>query len=91
MQNPSDTLLHELARKRVEFRRHLVVYCIINGSLWLIWWLTGGSYPWPVWPMVGWGIGLIFHYLFDYRVSSLFSEEEEFKKLKSHLAENKSV
>ena len=83
MQPLSDKQLHELARKRVEFRRHLIVYLVINGVLWLLWYVTGSQYPWPVWPMAGWGIGLIFHYMFEYRSSSLLSEDEEYEKLKN--------
>jgi len=79
----TDKQLHELARKRVDFRRHLIVYCIVNGMLWLIWYLIGQKYPWPLWPMGGWAIGLIFHYIFEYRNPKILSEEEEYNKLKS--------
>jgi hypothetical protein len=88
MQTPTDAQLHELARKRVDFRRHLLVFFIINGVFWLIWYVTGGGYPWPVWPMAGWGIGVIFHYLFDYRSSRLLSEEEEYNRLKRGLSQH---
>jgi len=27
----------------------------------LIWALTGGGYFWPVWPALGWGIGVAMH------------------------------
>lgn len=85
MQTLSDKQIHELARKRVDFRAHLVVYVVIIGVLWAVWLATGRGYPWPIWPMGGWAIGLIFHYLFEYRPSRLFSEEEEFEKLKREL------
>ena len=85
MQHLTDTQLHQLARKRVEFRTHLITYCVINGVLWILWWITGEGYPWPVWPMAGWGIGVLFHYLFDYRPSKFLSEEEEYQKLKKEL------
>lgn len=78
----TDTQLRELARKRVDFRRHLMVYIIFNTSLWAIWWFTGHGYIWPIWPLVGWGVGLLFHYLFEYRPQKFLSEEEEFQKLK---------
>ena len=87
MKSPTDTQLRELAHKRVEFRSHLVVYCVIISVLWIIWYITGAGYIWPVWPMAGWGIGLIFHYLFNYRPSRFLSEEEEFKKLKREMEE----
>jgi hypothetical protein len=91
MQTPTDKQLHELARKRVDFRAHLVVYFVTNAALWIIWFLTGQGYVWPVWPMAGWGIGVIFHYLFDYRPSRLLSEEEENNKLKKEMQEHKHI
>jgi hypothetical protein len=87
MQKLTETQLRQLAHKRVEFKAHLTVYLVVNGALWIIWWFTGHFYPWPVWPLAGWGIGLIFHYLFDYRYSTLLSEEEEYKKLKGKFEE----
>lgn len=83
----SDRQLHDLARKRVEFRTHLVVFVVINSVLWAIWFFTGQGYPWPVWPLAGWGVGVIFHYLFDYNPSRLFSEEEEYQRLKKRSGE----
>lgn len=85
MQQISDSQLHELARKRVEFRRHLVVYFVTNAALWILWFVMGQGYPWPVWPLVGWGIGVVFHYVFDYRYSQFLSEEQEYEKLKSEI------
>jgi len=85
----TDTELRQLAHKRVEFRSHLIVYIVINASLWIIWYATGAHYPWPVWPLVGWGIGLFFHYVFDYRSSRLFSEQEEYEKLKKQMEEGR--
>lgn len=85
MQTPTDAELRELARKRVEFRVHLIVYFVVNGALWLVWYFTGQGYPWPIWPLVGWGIGVFFHYMFDYRSSRLLSEEEEYNRLKQKL------
>lgn len=87
MHTLTDTQLHELARKRVEFRSHLIVYVVIIGMLWTIWYLTGSGYMWPIWPMAGWGIGLIFHYLFEYRSSRFLSQEEEYNRLKKEMEE----
>lgn len=87
MQTLTDNQLRELARKRVDFRNHLVVYFVVNAALWIIWWVTGAGYMWPVWPMTGWGIGVIFHYVFEYRSSRYFSEEEEYRRLKRKMGE----
>jgi len=91
MQTLTDVQLRELVCKWVDFRRHLVVYFVTNAVLWLIWLVTGQGYAWPVWPMAGWGIGVLFHYIFEYRSSSLLSEEEEYKKLKEEVQEKDLV
>ncbi len=63
----------------------MIVYLVVNASLWLIWHFTGQGYMWPIWPMTGWGVGLIFHYIFEYRTSRLLSEEEEYQRLKKQM------
>jgi 2TM domain len=85
MQTFSDTQLRELARKRIAFRAHLISYCVIISVLWGIWYVTGPGYLWPIWPTAIWGIGLILHYIFDYRFSELLSEEEEYQRLKTEI------
>jgi hypothetical protein len=37
-------------------------YLVVIVLLWLIWLATGAGYPWPVWPMLGWGIGVAGRY-----------------------------
>jgi hypothetical protein len=48
-------------KKKSEFRAHLFAYVVVNGALVVIWAVTGASFFWPIFPMLGWGIGLIFH------------------------------
>jgi hypothetical protein len=48
-------------RQRIELLRHIGTYVIINGFLVIVWALTGAGYPWFLWVMAGWGIGLAFH------------------------------
>ena len=61
-------------RKKREFRAHLLAYVLINGSLLIIWTLTGSGFFGPVFPMLAWGIGLVFHAWDIYRRP--FSEEQ---------------
>lgn len=62
---------------------------IINAFLWGIWWFTSGrhgqnrSMPWPVWSMLGWGIGLFFQYLNAYGGDKKDLVEKEYEKLKN--------
>ena len=48
-------------REREELREHLTVFLAVNAGLILIWALTGMGYFWPVWPLFGWGIGVLAH------------------------------
>jgi hypothetical protein len=55
----------EAALKRVkakrDFKSHVAIYVIVNAMLVVIWALSGQGYFWPVWTIVGWGIGLAFN------------------------------
>jgi class 3 adenylate cyclase len=43
------------------FRIHLTVYIVVNVMLIGIWAASGGGYFWPVWSILGWGIGVGCH------------------------------
>lgn len=55
----------EMARKHLEgrrdFRTHVAVYVIVNAMLVGIWAISGAGYFWPMWPLLGWGVGLAIH------------------------------
>ncbi len=46
-------------RRRGPDRDHLRAYIAVNAMLIAIWALTGAGYFWPIWPILGWGIGLV--------------------------------
>ena len=62
-------------RQRREFYSHLTSYCIVNGFLLMVNLITGPRYLWVVWPMMGWGMGLAFHY-----VNTFFVAEEKIER-----------
>lgn len=52
---------------RTAFRTHWTVFVTANLLIFLIWLTTwqladGTSYPWFLWPLFGWGVGLAAHY-----------------------------
>ena len=62
----SDDERRESAIKRLkakrEFWQHVVMYVLVNSLLVVIWAVTNeGTYFWPMWPLLGWGIGLAMH------------------------------
>ena len=49
-------------RKKHEFHAHVAAYVLVNAMLVAIYLLTDpGGFFWPVFPILGWGIGLFFH------------------------------
>ncbi|HEX4901683.1 MAG TPA: DUF1707 domain-containing protein [Acidimicrobiales bacterium] len=44
------------------FRGHLTVYSLVIGMLVVLWLLGGAGHPWPIYPAMGWGIGLGAHH-----------------------------
>jgi energy-coupling factor transporter transmembrane protein EcfT len=85
-------------RRRVhriaEFYRHVFVYIIVMGALWVInlWLVWGGTLPqkwlsyWAIWPTVGWGIGLLTHGISVLPVWAFFTQDWEDKKVRELLA-----
>ena len=80
-----DSQLWEIAHQRASFKRHLFTYLIMTVFFWVVWYLSGGydvnSFPWPVWPMIGWGIGIAFHYVNAYVLPKSNATEREYEKL----------
>ena len=56
---------YQEAKRRVEemkgFYWHLVTYLLVNTVLVVINLLTSPEYLWFIWPLIGWGVGLIIH------------------------------
>ena len=47
--------------KRRTFYLHLAVYLAVQVMLVAIWALVGGGFPWFLFPLMGWGIGVVAH------------------------------
>ncbi len=84
-----DQRLWKIAQQRADFKRSFFSYLVIVTFLWGIWWFTIGKnegysgYPWPIWVMLGWGIGLAFQYFKAYNGDKETLTEKEYKKLKN--------
>jgi hypothetical protein len=81
-----DPQLWATAQKIASFKRNLATYFVVNAFLWIIWLLSGArtygdGFPWPVWPTLGWGIGLLFNYLGAYVNTGVSSVDKEYNKL----------
>ena len=63
MQDEKD--LRQIARDHVRAGTGLIIhatmYFFVNLGLVILWAMTGGGYPWFVWPLLGWGVGIVAH------------------------------
>jgi hypothetical protein len=48
-------------RKKREFGVHLMAYVMVNSLLVAVWAFTGAGFFWPIFPLLGWGIGIGSH------------------------------
>lgn len=85
----SDKELRLMAKKRVEFRQHIIVYIIINAMLFFINILSSPGTYWFYWITLFWGVGVAFHYMDAYHGEGGKSEEREYQKLKAEMKKKK--
>lgn len=71
--------LRKLAKKRVGFKIHLILYLAINAFLVTVNLITSPSFPWALFPLGGWGIGVLSHGL---AVKKREAIEREIERLK---------
>jgi hypothetical protein len=61
----NDTATYQTARRQVArkigFLIHLTVFATVNTGLILLNLLVAHRTIWAIWPLLGWGIGLLFH------------------------------
>ena len=74
------------ARKRVEeikgFYGNLIAYIVVNIGLMVLNLLTSPGYLWFFWPMLGWGIGVLFHGMKVFNYMPFFGKDWEEQKIK---------
>ncbi|MDD1743346.1 MAG: 2TM domain-containing protein [Methanomassiliicoccales archaeon] len=69
------------ARKKAEakltFYTDLSLYSIVNVFLFALWWNGGGGFPWFLFVVFFWGLGVISHGLVLFRQSNWFDKMTE--------------
>jgi ribosomal protein L7/L12 len=74
----ADRAEFDLVQRR-EFYGHLLTYVLVNGFLVVVNLVTSSAYFWALWPILGWGLGLAFHFVETFCKNSE-SYQEEFEK-----------
>ncbi len=83
---PNQTIVNDpvrIARRRAKAKRayyiHLTSYLTVGGFLFILNILTDPYYWWFFWPLLGWGIGLVSHYLAVFGVPGMGPLNEEWE------------
>jgi len=82
MTNKDESLMR-MARNRVEFRRHLIIYVLVNSFLVALNLIYSPQFFWAIFPLVFWGVGLFSHYRDAYHGDFEYQVEKEYHKLKA--------
>lgn len=81
------------AKKRVEairgFYGNLTSYIVLNIFFFILNIVTSPEHLWFYWPLLGWGIGVLFHGMRVFNYSPFFGKDWEEKKLQQFLEEEK--
>lgn len=89
MEEQRDEKLWQLAKRRADFQDSLISFMVISTICWAIWYFTAGrrgvntGMPWPLWVMLGLGIGLVLKFIRAYKTDKDTMTEREYEKLKN--------
>jgi hypothetical protein len=83
MKNTTEEEIIEQAHKNISFKRHLFIFILVNCFLIVLDFLDNRKLDWFHFASLGWGVGLLSHYLMI-KPNSLFSVEKEIERLKKN-------
>ncbi|MBK0369194.1 2TM domain-containing protein [Flavobacterium agrisoli] len=93
MENSFENEKYDRAKKKVEeikgFYGNLISYVAVNGFLVFLNLRTSPEYLWSLWPIMGWGVGLLIHGLKVFDVMPFFGKEWEEKKINELMQKEK--
>ena len=79
----------EQVKKMKEFYGNLFAYCIVIPFLIFVnYFTTGLRFPWVLFPILGWGLGLIFHYSEAFNWHPFLSKNWEKRKISQYMNES---
>jgi carbon starvation protein CstA len=72
------------------FYIHATVYVLVNAFLLITNFISSRGTIWFVWPLFGWGIGLVAHGIAVFGLRGLWGPEWEERKIKELIEKNRS-
>lgn len=89
MEEQRDEKLWQIAKRRADFQNSLLGAAATIAICWAIWYFTAGrkgintDMPWPLWVMLGLGIGLFFKFMKAYKTDKDTLAQREYDRLKN--------
>lgn len=91
--NYSEQERYYQAKKKVEdikgFYGNLIAYIIFNGFFLVLNLLTSPNELWFFWPLIGWGVGVLFHGMKVFNYSPFMTKDWEARKMKQFMEQEK--
>lgn len=91
--NYNDQERYYQAKKKVEdikgFYGNLIAYIVFNGFFLILNLLTSPNELWFFWPLIGWGVGVLFHGMRVFNYSPFLSKNWEERKMKQFMDDEK--
>ena len=80
-------------KKKKDFYQHLMSFVTVNFALIAINLLTSPGHLWFIYPMLGWGIGIMFHYtdVFGIPGFGMLDKEWEEKEIEDELRRTRKI
>jgi hypothetical protein len=72
--------LRSKAEEVVSFKRHLLTYLLVIAGLFAIDYYDNGHIEWVYFAALGWGVGILSHYI-SIKSGGIFSVEKEIERL----------
>ena len=65
IRSPEIMVAGKIVKEKRGFYIHFIIYLLVNILLFAQWWyITGGEgFAWPITTTIGWGIGIIAHFI----------------------------
>ncbi len=77
-------------KKMKEFYGNLLSFCVIIPFMVFVNYKDNGfSFPWVIFPIIGWGIGLTFHYMEAFNRHLFLGKDWEKRKINTYMSESK--
>jgi len=78
--------IYEQEKRKLGFQIHFIAFVAGIAVNWLIWLVWPSGHVWPIWPTLGWSVGITAHYLGIH--ASPWMQKRIAKRVQQHIKSN---